>query len=60
MPTRFKEKKYHEGDHMLEEVTQRGCRVSVLANIQNSAGRGCEQLAVVDPSFHQGIEPNGC
>lgn len=42
---------------MFEEVVQRGCRVSVLVDPPNTAGHGCEQLAIFDLSFQPGIGP---
>lgn len=52
-------KKCHEGDHMLEEVSQRGCESPSL-QVFKLTGHGCEQLAVVDPFLQQGIGPNDC
>lgn len=52
-----RKKKTYEGHHMFEEVVQRGCRVPVLVDPPNTAGHGCEQLAIFDLSFQPGIGP---
>lgn len=37
---------YGEGGHTLKQIAQRGCRVSILRNIQNQTGQ-CSELPVV-------------
>lgn len=43
----LKEKKTHN-----EEDAQRGCRISILGDFQNSTGRGPQQLSVTPEVSH--------
>ena len=42
------------GGQTLEQTAQRGCRVSILGDIQNLTGHGPEQPAVTDPALSRG------
>jgi len=44
-----------EGDHILEEVAQRGCSISTLGDTQNPTGHGPGQLVVGDPAWSRGV-----
>jgi len=47
MKTEHKKKLfYSKGGQTLAQVGQRGCEVSILGDIQNSAGHGCGQRAL--------------
>lgn len=44
---------------LLEQVTQRGCWVSMAGDSQNLTGHGPEQPAVVDPSLNGSVGLDG-
>ena len=55
----FKHKKtlfYCDGDQTLEQITQRGCGVFILGDIQNPAGHSPEQPALADPVLSRGLD----
>jgi len=56
VPAEHKEELHFEGDRALEQVAQRGCRVSFSGDTQDLPGQGPVQPAVGDPALAVGLD----
>ncbi|KAK4828808.1 hypothetical protein QYF61_000865 [Mycteria americana] len=52
----IRKKNHCESGQILEQISQRGCTVSLLGDFQNQTGHDPEQLALIHPALSRGLD----